>query len=108
MSDPVQQRTRIQRCKLREHVYQTVRQNTRQQTSAFVKGHRHHKPECGGKYYLQQRFAQFMPGKQIQDVSQPKGQGGNDHRCFDAAVLQHGLEQEAAEDQLLGKADKGH
>ena len=95
-------------CEDRGYVDEAVRQDPGQKAPALVKNERKDKAHGNRENHLDEGGNQLMSGKKIYNMSHTEGDGGNDDGCFHIAVLQHGFEQEASEDQFLCKSDQSH
>ena len=95
-------------CEYRGYVYKAVCQDPGQKASTLVKNKRKDKADNNRKDHLVERLNQILSGKQIQNMSEPECDGGDDDSRFDVAVLQHRFEKEAPEEQLLHKSDQSH
>ncbi len=108
MQDHIQKLRSSVGCEYRGYVDEAVCQDPGQKAPALVKNERKDKADGDREDHLAERLGQTLSGKQIKDMSEPEGDGGDDDSRFDAAVLQHRFEQEAPEEQLLRKSDQSH
>ena len=108
MKDRIQKLRAFVGCEYRGNIDEAVCQDPGQKAPALVKNKRKDKTDSNREKHLVERLNQLLSGKQIQNMSEPEGDGGDDDSRFDVSVLQHRFEQEAPEEQLLHKSDQSH